>query len=316
MLTCLFLRYVVLKTISIMPMRNELLFIVILSSFACSCQNEYELEFEFSPGVTVNCILDSDSILKVKISRTERIGHTGGFMPVTNALVEIIEGNTIQTLTESRDGVYSNSYLPNSGKTYHLKAEIPGYNTISAKTTIPSIPVATVAHNHGDSTYTITLTKNPVEKNYFWIYAQSGYYMGVFMAPPIKVFDNSHSIFTNSVIADDFNREKDNLSLSMDYSHSYGMRIPGENIPDGMVSFGIKLYGRRNLERILIVSVDEHLDKYLKTGLLQRDQKAGGDTPVFLIPISMYTNIENGKGIFGSCSVISFEFDFSHDQGD
>jgi hypothetical protein len=298
-----------------MYLKKGLLYFV-LFTIAYSCQNEHELDFVFSPGITVNCILDPDSTFKVKISRTERIGHTGGFMPVTNALVEIIEGNNTLTLTENRDGVYSTSYLPDSDKTYHLKAEIPGYNTMSAKTTIPSIPVATVVHNHGDSTYTITLTDNSVEKNYFWIYAQGGYYKAVFMAPPEKVFDNSHSIFTNSVIADDFNREKDNLSLSMDYSHSYGMRIPGENIPDGMVSFRIKLHGRRNLERILIVSADENLDRYLKTGLLQRNQKAGGDTPVFLIPISMYTNIENGKGIFGSCSVISFEFDFSHDQSD
>jgi hypothetical protein len=64
----------------------------------------------------------------------------------------------------------------------------------------------------------------------FWIYAQSGYYQGVFMAPPVKVFDMGHSIFTNSVIADGFNREKDNVDSSMDYSHSYGMRVPDDCI--------------------------------------------------------------------------------------
>jgi hypothetical protein len=296
-------------------MRNRVFLTIILTAITYGCQREYELKLEFSSGISVNCILDPDSTFRVKISWTERIGHSGPFLPVYNAFVEITEGNTNYTLNGSAGGIYETGIRPVNGKTYQVKADVSGYTAIEAKTTIPSPPIATVVQNAGDNTYTITLINNPHEKNHYWIYAQSGYYQGVFMAPPIKVFNQSvNTIFTNTLIADKFNREKDTSAQGMDYSHSYGMRIPDYNITNGTVTFDIKISdGWNRLERILIVSTDENLDKYLKTGLLQRIQKAGGDTPVFMIPISMFTNIENGKGIFGSCSVVSFDFEFSHE---
>lgn len=304
-----------LKTIKI-DMTLRFVFIFFVFVIVSGCQKEFDLKLDFSHGFTVNCILDQDSTVKVKISKTEKIGHTGEFQSVDNAVVELIEGNQVYKLTEQIEGIYAGSLQVLTGKTYNLNVILPDNKILSAKTTIPSKPVVTMVYNPNGFIYTVTLTDNANEKNYYWIYAQSGYFQSNFMQPASKIFNENNIIYTNSVIGDEFNREISSVYSEMDYSHSFGVRIPDEIISEGNITFDIKISeGWNRLERISIVSADSNLDKYLKTGLLQRDQKAGGDTPVFLIPLSMFTNIKNGKGIFGSCSIIVYDFEFNHVQG-
>ncbi|MBW6534902.1 MAG: DUF4249 domain-containing protein [Mariniphaga sp.] len=289
-----------------------ILFVVIITS---GCQKEFDLKLDFSPGFTVNGILDPDSTIKVKISKTEKIGHPGEFQPVDIAVVELIDENQVFKLPKQMEGIYADSLHVHAGKTYNLNVFLPNNKILSAETTIPSKPVATVVHNPDVFIYTITLTDNTNEKNYYWVYAQSGYFQSNFMKPASKIFNENNIIYTNSVIGDEFNRVRTKVFPDTDYSYSFGMRIPDESISDGSITFDIKISeGWNRLERISIVSADKNLDNYLKTGLLQRDQKAGGDTPVFMIPISMFTNIKNGKGIFGSCSISVFDFEFYNEQ--
>lgn len=296
-------------------MRHGFAFILFIIIVNPGCQKEFELKLDFSPGFTVNCILDPDTTIKVKISKTEKIGHPGEFQPVDNAVVELIDENQVFKLTKQVEGIYTDSLHVHTGKTYNLNVILPGNNVLSAETTIPSKPVATIIHNPDIFIYTVTLTNNTNEKKYYWIYAQSGYLQSNFMKPASKIFNENNIIYTNSVIGDKFNKEKSTVYPDMDYSHDFGMRIPDENISEGNITFDIKISeGWNRLERISIVSADNNLDEYLKTGLLQRDQKAGGDAPVFLIPISMFTNIKNGKGIFGSCSISVFDFEFNYEQ--
>ena len=53
------------------------------------------------------------------------------------------------------------------------------------------------------------------------------------------------------------------------------------------------------------MDTDEHYDKYMKSTIKQ--QINDGDNLLFNEPVQIYTNIENGLGIFGSAAIISFK---------
>ena len=49
------------------------------------------------------------------------------------------------------------------------------------------------------------------------------------------------------------------------------------------------------------LNADEHYDKYIKTVIINRLNET--DELPFYEPIQIYSNIENGYGIFGSCAI-------------
>jgi hypothetical protein len=53
------------------------------------------------------------------------------------------------------------------------------------------------------------------------------------------------------------------------------------------------------------LNADEHYDKYIKTTLIKR-MSENDDLP-FYEPVQIYSNIENGYGIFGSCAITTIK---------
>jgi len=58
-------------------------------------------------------------------------------------------------------------------------------------------------------------------------------------------------------------------------------------------------------EAVHILNADEHYNKYLKTTIINRIKETS-DLP-FFEPVQMYSNIKNGYGIFGSCTITSIK---------
>lgn len=70
----------------------------------------------------------------------------------------------------------------------------------------------------------------------------------------------------------------------------------------GILSFYDKAYQN---EINLFLDADIHYDKYLKSTIKQRMND--GDNLLFNEPVQIYSNIENGLGIFGSVAITSFK---------
>lgn len=60
-----------------------------------------------------------------------------------------------------------------------------------------------------------------------------------------------------------------------------------------------------NKENIYLMDVDVNYDKYLKSTIKQ--DLNNSESLLFNEPVQIYSNIENGLGIFGSAAITSFK---------
>ena len=105
------------------------------------------------------------------------------------------------------------------------------------------------------------------------------------------------------------------------YSYHFYARLTDLSFNGKQADFRIPVYWiqRENnphdnfRQYLYIINADKHLDQYMKAALVQYELGVIGDMPVFHTPINMYSNITNGKGIFGSYTIR--QFDITYPEG-
>jgi len=114
-------------------------FVVILTIlFFSSCRSLVEDDFSDNlKKPVVNSLLQADSTFSVQVTLTAHLGDTL-FQPVKNAVV-VIESfhNSPDTLSYLNSGLYVSDRIVESGETYTCKVIIPGYDTLKCHTTVP-----------------------------------------------------------------------------------------------------------------------------------------------------------------------------------
>lgn len=115
-------------------------------------------------------------------------------------------------------------------------------------------------------------------------------------------YSGFHGFFfdINSPIIDDFNKITDS-SQKYGYYYRYYLRINDKQEDGKTLTFTDLSYDK---DVVYFMDADEHYDKYMKSTVKQRIND--GDNLLFNEPVQIYTNIENGYGIFGSVAIISF----------
>jgi hypothetical protein len=132
-------------------MKNSLFFFTTFLSILwlfSSCHALVDDEFpEFAKMPVLNALLQADSTFRVQVSLTANLTDTA-LTYVPNARV-IIESSVAapDTLIYTDEGWYISARTVKAGASYSCKAEIPGYSTISAQTTVPTrTPIDSVAY--------------------------------------------------------------------------------------------------------------------------------------------------------------------------
>lgn len=115
-----------------------LIYIIFFFIFSCSKPVELELPL-YDDKPVVNCLFTPEEPFVVHVSKTASKFDTM-LVNVSNALVEIYHGeNFIAELPSNGFGYYSDSILyPEIGKSYTLKIKVPDYEEISATDSVPS----------------------------------------------------------------------------------------------------------------------------------------------------------------------------------
>ena len=128
-------------------------------------------------------------------------------------------------------------------------------------------------------------------KDYYWVYG-SGIVHGIKYGGGSKEFIAPY--------IDNFNRSIDSDS-KFGFTYFLQIRMTDEGYDGQELAFVIPdIYiGRNNIQYFL--NADEHYDKYIKTTIINRMNETD-DLP-FYEQIQIYSNIENGYGIFGSCAI-------------
>lgn len=226
---------------------------------------------------------------------------------VPDASVSIMYDDIKMPLGYQGNGIYSSQFIPISGNKYSLDVIVPDKFNLRSNTIIPHKPQIELFPYKDQNLIQITIKDSKAEKNSYWIGQK------VINKRSGSVYYETY-IYSDFLYFDDFNRTSGGEILEgIRNSYHFYARLDDYLFSGKEVSI---LMPRKwpqdnndiDYKMILyIINADEHLDQYMKSALIQYDLGVIGDMPVFHTPVDMYSNIENGKGIFGSYTISQFD---------
>ncbi|MCA1745193.1 MAG: DUF4249 domain-containing protein [Bacteroidales bacterium] len=331
-----------MKRIIYRPISQSAAILALMALVACSkLLDDFEYE-EKSSKLVVNAILNPDSVISIHLSSSKSFNPPGSFMYLENADMELFENDqTLGHLSSMGSGYYTlpDTY-PQEGATYKVMVTTEAYEPVWAETTIPhkvenlevedrmltstnqdgysstkmqyllsyKVPnTETVFYSTSISSQKQEMVLECVERETPWF---NGYYeetdscyyvaseSGATLTEYIYLYSNSSLIkFTKSwgsyqtASFDDDNFSKKIYFSSKNYNSnqlSLALNIDYYSLFDNI----------DNEITIWTDSFDEVLYNFMYS--LAKIEEVDGDP--FAEKVSVYTNVNGGLGIFGSCT--------------
>lgn len=272
--------------------RKRFILICLLSAlvFFISCEKEVLIETGHPEKLCLNCILNPDSLVTAQLTLSRDINNSYEFTPVDDAILVLYTDEELHdTLISVGNGRYELNYKPIEGVSYNILVEHKEHDKILATTTVPNRAFVTwksdtISSYPQENKYFVrvdmSVHDNPNETNYYWM----------------------ESFETNAVFIDDFNRDIDTESK---YGYVYYYYLRFSDLAYNGQDMDLTFERRSGIEWYLW-SCDQQYDKYLKSTLKAR-LNAEKDLP-FREPVQIYSNIENGYGIFGAVAATQIKF--------
>lgn len=307
-------------------------FLIFLSIYLFSCSTKIDLEIpEAEEQIVVNSLITNDSIISVFITKTIPVLSNKSNI-VENAEIKLFADNQFEeNLIKINDTLYQSTIETQLNTEYKIEIEVPGFEKISAKTVIND-PVSIISGNYKiDSYYVHQQSRYESETEVSFIDNQeiNNYYLISFYKLSYGGYKYDHD---------------NNVWVPMDSTNINYQRIRYLNSNDPIVVnegdldfmgdpgnirylvFSDEMLSQNNTinlliggglsemgeVHVLIRNINYDLYKYYKS--LIRQQFNSGMLSVdlnnmFLTnnPNDLYSNIENGLGIFAGYSETDFK---------
>ncbi|MBK6950864.1 MAG: DUF4249 domain-containing protein [Crocinitomicaceae bacterium] len=268
-----------------------------------SCEKEIPLDAEQKePRIVVNSIFGDGDTIYVHVSESRDVLFEGDLPNLTTAVVKLqdINGNQLGDFTHLGDGIYKlTNYLPVVGQTYQLVVTNTGFDQVNAQTQTPSvITISTIdtLRKNDEMDYAIKFSDDPSITNYYAIAIEK-----------ISIFDDGfggYEIYsdyyfeTAEIFTQNGSTDVDGTKYGSIFLFSDATFSGGQCVFDA--SNYIPVESSDSL--IVVVSLMSLSEDYFKYKLsLEKYQETAGDP--FAQPVQVYSNVENGFGIFGGYSV-------------
>jgi hypothetical protein len=297
--------------------------------FFLSCEREISLEIEgFEPKIVVNGILEAGKAFNVHVCSSKNILSQSENINLDKAIVKIYEGSDFFFLSSTGEGNFSHpSKRVMHGANYHIEVSYPGFKTVKSNATIPGTLDAEVSYSEtfdykGKLALRVDfkIKDNPDEDNYY-IYEILNLYPNAptdpnsipFLDSPIKSWLSS--LDGNIGYIDDVSEKQSKLFITDN-------TFRGSILNTSLVSFvEIQEQGSNNPidvildyytpdftdSKLKVTAASKELYEYYKSVELFIQKKALNSS--ISTPITPFTNIENGLGIFAGFSslILSLE---------
>lgn len=286
-------------------MKRNILFISLLIfglTLFTSCEKDVTFDFDKPSKLCLNCILNPDSTISARLTLSRNIENSTTFQPVEDATIVLYENGTeLNTLTSKGKGDYSLNYNPKHQNEYKIVVLHPDFENLEATTVIPQQPVVyhqsdTLQFIEAGPFYLVDvhyeIHDTPGATNY-WLYWKHTMH-GV-------TYSGGGFLSLNAPFIDDFNRRLDS-DAEYGFVYSYYVRISDVGYEESTLGFNSN--GRTGSFSNFL-SADEHYDKYIKSSV-KVHLNTEGELP-FREPVQIYSNIQNGYGIFGSCAITTIK---------
>ena len=283
--------------------------------FSCEKDISFDLDIPES-ALCFNCIMEAgnrDSIA-MYISKVQAVDETSELVPILNANIKLWKDGVAQDgITNYGKGVYILKQTPQEGSTYQVEVSVDGYEKLTAQTTVPFCPEAQ-AWWRKDTIRNVELYGSGYKifdrlevklgdrpgKDFYWVIKVGVYDM---YGANYGAFDTQY--LTDNLLFDSFNRyaRQEYVHPFTNFEYMGALRLDDDNINGDTFNFFTDAYSG-----LYIINADEHFDKHYKSSIKQFLVYEYDQGPVFE-PVQIYSNIENGYGIFGSVAVTGFTFD-------
>ena len=300
---------------------KKLFFLLSVSLIYISCEKVIPFEGDLNtPKLVVNSIFESDSTFKVHISSSRSVIDVSPFQNIEDAVVKIKDDNgaIIETLNHLDNGFYAGQVFPEQNKTYQLEVIHPNYNNITSTDSLPipitinSVDTSTIVDPINDNRLQIILNFDDPEssQNYYLIETSSvneklviensdtlEYELDTILNQTMiltdEVFQDGSSPFREQGLFNDllFNGQNKNLELEIPNDEYWNFSDDSTEMSYKRLSLNLYLH---NISKSYY---------YYRTSL-ELYQNASGNP--FAQPVQVYSNIDNGFGIFAGSQVSYF----------
>ena len=282
---------------------TRLLVVTALSAMVfASCETPLDIEYlDTEEKVVVNAMGNADENLNLRLTYSRWFLSEIPFKEITNATVSLLaNGQKVDegalrvdgsTYPEKRYYSFDN-YLPKEGDMLKLDIQVPGEEPITAECKVPYKPqISNTEMRYTDDSgcypsISFVLHDNPNEQNYYMLTVGDGYnrYFSIndyllVDADVEGLIEGDASVYGNVLL---FTDEKIN-----GYSHTININIEDFMFSEYEEGFTIKL-----------AAIPEAMYRFLKGMDMMND----GMQEMFGEPVQIYSNIENGIGIFAISS--------------
>ena len=303
-------------------MKNLLPLLLLFSALTLSnCTKEIEFDAQdIAPRIVVNSLFTNDSIWAAHISRSVGVLETTSYTTINDANVNIFDANAnlVTTLTHQGNGLYTSptGLTPQANQSYTIEASASGYESVNASNSIPSaVPIyqldtVTSTNSDGETILeaTITFQDPPNISNYYMLEV---YVTGTWINEEEQ--DTIEIREPLQISCDDINVETVNRFNFGGFENTYlylmlkDQNFDGENYS---LTFSVINYAElKDMDlfgEIRLVNTSEEYFNYLKSfNMYQRTI----NNP-FATPVQVYSNINNGMGIFAGGTLTSWTVQF------
>lgn len=303
-------------------MKKLILFLSVTSFLLfTNCTKEIEFDAQdIAPRIVVNSLFTNDSLWTANISRSVGVLETTSYTSINNADISIFNGNgvLVTTLADQGDGLYTSptGATPVADELYTIEVNASGYTPVSATNRIPtavqinSIDTVSSTNSNGENILetTINFQDPPANENYYMVEVLvKGTWIDEFEGDTIE-FREPLRISCNDINVETINRFN---SGGFENTYLYLM-LKDENFDgeDYALTFSVINYAElKDLElfgEIRLVNTSAAYFNYLKS--FNMYQSASGNP--FATPVQVYSNVENGMGIFAGGTLTYWDVGF------
>lgn len=301
------------------------LFIIILLGILCACEKYVDFKFpESTPALVINSVITPDQNISVRISTTMPIAESsyidisdGKFhntIPnptfVEDAVVSIYEdGKLLCTMTHDSAGYYISDKKPDVGATYKFVANSNVYGTYTAITKVPTLPE--ISNLYWKNNVDVNEEGEPIDKLYFKIIDKSTERKFYEITLRGQFVNDDQIEYWSLYFSSKKNTEQIFTQSNCLAFDERIMLITNDFFVDG--SYNIEAYFRNYTGNpdITIKAVSESYYNYKQSIITQNYQEEGlfeafaNGESLSMIPAYIYTNIENGYGVFAGYTTMT-----------
>lgn len=302
----------------------EKTFLLVVFSLLIGCTKEISVDIPQSREVTVvNSVFLPDSTFIVSLTKTQGIFDNSQVEPISNAEVQLYQNGTIADTLIFENGLFVSDIRATVAKDYRLRVAISGLEDIEAMDRIPLLPEligtsfrdSVYAGSEGDvwSQASITISDRPNEANYYELIIKQNY-------RDSKTIDVANSIFGTASVPVIYDFETNDLVLVNEGQlgfFSFTNPVFSDKLFDGQtytmkVNYGPKILFSEsdgdfnNYDFVVVLrSISENYYNHRKSLTAHLENQESDIWDGTGEPVQMFTNIENGYGIFAGYSQVT-----------